>query len=66
MPKRPTPVPTPFDAGLYALFGAVIALLVVFFARGGIALGWYGLPLIFAIAGYFGTALLRRYRQSRP
>jgi hypothetical protein len=61
MPKRATPDLTPFDAGIYALFGAVIALLVVFFAQGGIALGWYVLPVVFAIAGYAGTALLHRY-----
>jgi hypothetical protein len=65
MPKRSTPDLTPFDAGIYALFGAVIALLVVFFARGGIALGWYVLPVIFAVAGYAGMALLHRYRRSR-
>lgn len=61
MQKRATPDLTPFDAGIYALFGAVIALIVVFFAQGDIALGWYVLPVIFAIVGYSGAALLRRH-----
>jgi len=61
MRKHATSGLTPFDAGVYAMFGAVIALLVVFFAQGDIALGWYALPVVFAIAGYCGAALLHRH-----